>query len=178
MNGLAVLAALTCGISGTGPDDSVRVSCRTEAGAHASFRFPWAEGQSTVYVLRAASPRPWVVREYPGGSDVHYWWLPVAVVTDRISALTGRPLHTTTQDAVCASAGGEAFSVIRHIWGSSAGEWHYAPHRYESVSYSVSASGRYTISSHRRTTRRHADWRAALTELGGTCEDLADELPQ
>jgi len=178
VNGLAVLAALTCGIANSGPGDSVRVSCRTESDVHASFAFPWADGPSTVYVLRAASARPWVVSEYPGGSDVHYWWLPLAVQADQLLALSGQPLHTTSQDAVCASTSGDGLRIIQHVWGSRAGEWHYAPHRYELVSYGLSSGGRYMIASRRRTTRRHADWHAALTELGISCEDLGDELPR
>jgi hypothetical protein len=175
VNGIAVLAVVACGIANTGPGDSVRIGCRTAAGVHASFTFPWADGPSTVYVVRGGSSRPWVVREYPGGSDVHYWWLPLGVQSERISALVPEPLHTTSQDAVCASAEGD-ISVIRHVWGSSPGEWHYAPHRYEVVTYVLSAGGRYAIGSRRRTSQRYADWKAALSELKITCDDLADEL--
>jgi hypothetical protein len=152
MGSTAFLLAVTCVELASGGPESVRVSCRQEGGSALELVMPSFGGPSSLQVLRSESRAPWVVRIEAGGSDINFWWLPLELHGQRLVTLMTTPIHTTSQDAVCVDRGDRRISVIRFISESSPGESHYAPHRYEEVSYAFRDRWpRYVEGSRRQT---------------------------
>lgn len=169
-----LLAALGCSVAGPEGGATVLVRCgRGEASAN--LEFPAYGGPSAIHVVPGASETYWVVRSEAGGSDVHFWWLPLRTSDGRLVPRLRAPIKTTSQDAVCARDG-EFAGVLGHLWEGHQGESHYAPHRYEFTSYATSTADMYVRSGQRRTRSRHESWRTAAAALGLECDNLAETV--
>ncbi len=175
----AVLIAVTCAQVPGGDGDFVMVSCRSPNARPLEITLPAYGGPFSLHVLRGNSSAPWLVQIEPGGSDIHFWWIPLSVETNGLKTLLSKPIETSTQDAVCAGIEpGAQVQVIRHLWEGHPGESHYAPHRYEVQTYTLDrARSRYVEGPAKQTRGRHKSWELAAKALGITCGSLSAELP-
>ncbi len=174
-----VLIAVTCAQVPGGDGGFVRVLCQSPSAGSVEVALPTYGGPSSLHVLRSSSSAPWLVRIAPGGSDIHFWWVPLSVESSSLKALLSKPIETSTQDVVCAETdAGAEVRVIRHLWEGHPGETHYAPHRYELLTYPFDrARGRYVEGPSKQTRDRHRSWEHAAQALGITCRSLSAELP-
>jgi hypothetical protein len=174
----AVLIAVACSESPARGGTSVRVRCHNRAATALDILVPGYGGPASLTLLRGVSDHPWLVRREAGGSDVHFWWVPLHARAGRLWSLVAKPIETSSQDAICADARRpNRITVVRHVWGSDVNEWHYAPHRYAATSYVLDAArGRFVKNRTRTTKERHASWAEAAGALQLDCHAVSEEL--